>query len=62
VEVLPWDCTEIMGGPEVTVSEEDYALLDRIADLVNSGDTAFEEIRSLYESDERLRMPADWQP
>jgi hypothetical protein len=62
MEVLPWDCNEIMGGPEVTISEEDYLLLDRIADLVNSGDEAFEEIRSLYESDERLRMPVDWQP
>ena len=62
VEVLPWDCTEIMGGSEAVVSEEDYQLLDRIAELLTSGDRVFNEIRSLYESDARLRMPADWQP
>jgi hypothetical protein len=62
VEVLPWDCNEIMGGPEAVVSEEDYLLLDRIAELATSGDSAFGEIRSLYESNERLRMPADYQP
>ena len=62
VEVLPWDCTEIMGGPEAVVSEEDYQLLDRIAHLLTSGDSAFDQIRASYESDARLRMPADWHP
>jgi hypothetical protein len=61
-EVLPWDCNDIMGGPEAEVSPEDYMLLDRIADLVTKGDPAFDDIRSLYESNERLRMPVDWQP
>lgn len=62
LEVLPWDCTAIMGGPDVVVGEEDYLLLDHIAELAVKGGLEFDEIRSLYESDERLRMPVDWQP
>jgi hypothetical protein len=60
LEVLPWDCNELMGGPDVVTAPEDYALLDRISELICDGDEGFCEIRSLYESDERLRMPADW--
>ena len=62
LEVLPWDCNDIMGGPDVEVSLGDYQLLDRIAESVSGGDSTFEEMRSLYESDERLRMPAGWKP
>lgn len=60
LEVLPWDCNELMGGPDLATAPEDYILLDRIAELICAGDEGFDEIRSLYESDERLRMPADW--
>lgn len=62
LEVLPWDCNELMGGPDVVVSPEDYALLDKIARLMTSRVEAFTEIRSMYESNERLRMPAGWRP
>jgi hypothetical protein len=62
VEVLPWDISGIMVGPEAEISPEDFQFLDKITDLVLSGDQAFGEIRSLYEADERLRMPADWRP
>lgn len=62
LEVLPWDCNEFMGGPEVEVSPEDYLLLDKIAELITIGDTSFADIRSLYESNERLHMPSDWNP
>lgn len=51
-----------MGGPEVEVSPEDYLLLDKIAELITIGDTAFADTRSLYESIERLHMPSDWDP
>lgn len=62
IEVLPWDCSDIMGGPEAKVSQEDYKLLDRIAELAVKGDSAFAEIRELYESNKRLRMPEGWLP
>ena len=62
LEVLPWDCNELMGGPDADVNADDYLLLDRIAGMITQGDGAFGEIRSLYNSNERLRMPADWRP
>ncbi|UCF71724.1 MAG: transglutaminase domain-containing protein [candidate division WOR-3 bacterium] len=62
LEVLPWDCNALMTGPDVEVTPEDYELLDKMAELITNGDQAFTEIRSTYESDERLRMPADWSP
>lgn len=60
VEVLPWDCNELMGGPDLETASEDYKLLDRIADLICTGDSVFSEVRLIYESNERVRMPADW--
>ena len=62
LEVLPWDCNDLMGAPDVEVSPRDYQLLDKIAELITSGDSGFDEIRSVYENNERLRMPADWHP
>lgn len=49
--------------PDEGTSEEDLALLDRIAALTLAGvhssnpDEAFSEMRSLYETDDRLRVP-----
>jgi hypothetical protein len=62
LEVLPWDCNNIMGGPDEKVSQDAYDLLDRIAGLTTGGDKMFRETRSLYESRAELRMPHDWQP
>ena len=62
LEVLPWDCSEIMGGPEKATSQESYEVLDRVAELTVGGDDMFGQIRTLYESDVQLRMPHDWQP
>jgi hypothetical protein len=62
LEVLPWDCNDLMGGQEVEVSPDDYQLLDRIAELLCGGDRAFQDIRSLYGSNDRLRMPGAWRP
>jgi hypothetical protein len=30
--------------------------------LTTAGDSVFGELRELYESEERLRMPGDWKP
>ena len=57
-EALPWD---VWGGlmemNDAGLTEEKKAFLDRVAALTLAGDEAFEQIRQLYESDERLRMP-----
>jgi len=62
IEILPWDGWGILYQDEKALTDEDRAFLDHIAALTVAGDAQFEQIRSLYESDERLRMPADWQP
>ncbi len=60
VEILPWDGGwGVMAEPE---GEADTALIDRLAALTVKGDEAFSEIRSLYENDERMHIPADWEP
>jgi hypothetical protein len=47
---------------EATPEDAAFELIDRMAALTLGGDEAFVEIRTLYESDERLRFPADWEP
>jgi len=43
--------------PEDSVSAEEVALLDRVAALTTADNSAFLEVRSLYENDVRLRVP-----
>jgi hypothetical protein len=64
VEILPWDSnnTELMGSPDKEVTESEYTLVDKVAELTTAGDSVFGELRELYESDSDLRMPADWKP
>lgn len=62
LEVLPWDGNDLMGGPEKQVTEKEYTLLDRIADLATAGNESFNELRALYDSTAALHMPADWKP
>ncbi|HUY28963.1 MAG TPA: transglutaminase domain-containing protein [Candidatus Binataceae bacterium] len=58
MEMLPWDVWGSMREPEVPLIDNDLALFDRAAALTMGGDAAFPEIRTIYESDERLRVPA----
>ncbi|KPK68399.1 hypothetical protein AMJ87_11980 [candidate division WOR_3 bacterium SM23_60] len=62
VEVLPWDCNELMPGPDQQVSEANYELLDNVAYLATAGNKSFAELRALYDSTAALHMPADWKP
>jgi hypothetical protein len=63
IEILPWD-----GGwgyldrydIEVTDENLNADVMDRIATLSLSGNEAFAEIRSTYETDKRFHIPADW--
>ncbi len=58
VELLPWDCWGLGDvGPDGVASAEDAVLLDRVAPLTLAGNEAFAELRSIYESDARLRVP-----
>jgi len=39
------------------LTDEKKALLDRVAALTLAGDDSFAEVRAIYESDDRLRVP-----
>ena len=58
MEMLPWDVWGMMSLEDAGLSEEKRALLDRIAALTLACDARFAEVREIYESDIRLRVPA----
>ena len=57
VDALPWDVWGLMEVGDDALTEEKKALLDKVAALTMAGDEAFPDIRKLYESDDRLRVP-----
>jgi hypothetical protein len=57
MELLPWDAWGLMPPNDAGLSEEKKTLLDRVAALTLASDDALPEIRAIYESDERLRVP-----
>ncbi len=62
IELLPWDSWGLITKDEQQLSAADLALLDHIAALTVGDNKSFAEIRSIYETDTRLHIPADWQP
>ena len=55
--MLPWDVWGMMEMKDDALTEEKKKLLDRVAELTLGGDEAFPQLRKIYESDERLRVP-----
>lgn len=47
-----------MPEPEDTIDDHRLRLFDRLAALTARPDDAFDELRALYDGDERLRVPA----
>ena len=58
LEVLPWDCNELMTSDK-KLNQEEINLVDQVAELTTAGDRSFSEIRALYESNSALRMGKD---
>ena len=56
--MLPWDCWGFMLKDEKTLTDEDLALLDKVAVLTQAGNEAFPEIRAIYENETGLKMPS----
>src|SRR5579863_2853441 len=54
-ELLLWDGWCLMLKEEM--NGDDLALLDQLARITQGGNDTFDEIRAVYESDERLRIP-----
>ena len=57
MEMLQWDTWGAMPGPDKPLDNNQLAFFDRLAALTLESDVSFEELRSLYESDERVRVP-----
>lgn len=57
MEVLPWDYWEFGDKDFTSCSHEELHLVDRIAAVTTAGESAFEELRALYEHDTRLQVP-----
>jgi hypothetical protein len=58
MELLPWDCWGLIDKEEKEISEEDRALLDRVATITQAENIRFSETQSLYQNDARLRVPS----
>jgi hypothetical protein len=57
MEMLPWDVWGLMDMNDAALTDEKKALLDKVAALTLAGDAAFADVREIYESDARLRVP-----
>jgi hypothetical protein len=58
IEMLPWDIWGAMPQPNERLDDHRLEFFDRLAALTRSPDASFTELRALYESDDRLRVPA----
>jgi hypothetical protein len=56
-ELLPWDCWGIMPHPGQELDAGQLAFFDRLAAIAAQPDASHQELRALYEKDERVRVP-----
>lgn len=57
MEMLPWDIWGAIPRSNEPLSDEQLMFFDRLAALTRSPDTSFSELLSLYEKDDRVRVP-----
>jgi len=57
VELLPWDVWGLLERAFDSYGADELALVDRMAALSQAGDAEFDQVRSLYASDARIRVP-----
>lgn len=58
LEMLPWDVWGAMPGPGDPLGPDLLALFDDLAGLTADPDASLAELRSRWETDDRLRVPA----
>ena len=58
MEMLPWDVWGAMPAPDEAISDEQYALFDRLAGLTRDPDAAIADLTAAYAGDARLHVPA----
>jgi hypothetical protein len=57
MELLPWDSWGLIERDEKELSKSDLALLDQVATVTQLDNSRFDEIRSIYQNNEYLRVP-----
>ena len=57
MELLPWDCWGIMPHQGQELDASQLAFFDRVAALAAQPDASHQDLRALYEKDERVRVP-----
>lgn len=57
IELLPWDGWGIADSSDNDLTAADFAALDEMAALTGGDVPEFERVRTLYETDERWRVP-----
>lgn len=57
MEMLPWDVWGLMEMNDAAITDDKKALLDRVSALTLKDEKAFGDVREIYESDQRLRVP-----
>jgi transglutaminase superfamily protein len=57
VEMLPWDVWGGMLRPNEKLNEDQLVFFDQLAALTSDPDESFDDLRALYATDERVRMP-----
>jgi hypothetical protein len=57
MEMLPWDIWGAQPRPDQTLNLEQLAFFDQLAAITREPDASFEELRTLYANDDRLRVP-----
>ena len=58
MEMLQWDVWGAMPRPDQRLDDDQLAFFDRLAALTWAPDESFDELRGLFQEDERLRVPA----
>ena len=57
MELLPWDSWGMMRGRDEDITEDDKGFLDKLAELTAGDVPEISKVRTLYESDPRLKVP-----
>lgn len=57
MEMLPWDVWGAQPQPDQVLNDEQLPFFDRLAANTREPDQSFEELRRLYEEDDRVRVP-----
>ena len=57
-EMLPWDVWGAIPKPGEALDADHLTFFDRLAELTHDPDVNFDELRELYEHDDRIRVPS----